>query len=409
MSSIVGKGFVKSAVAILAIVVLAGAMAHTPIFAQGQGGGNPGGGPPPGKGGGSGETTANNLSFPASFTGALPTLPGTAGSYTLGSTAASPGVSWSYGCNKPETIGQTTYPNTSCVNPTTGVYLSFVECQAICGYQSDNTPVPVERIYWQKQPANIWQAQSQGPTAGARAAAFVNWGDNLETGQWTVNSVVRVETTPFHNLSTPATLLGFQMWHVYGQGTNELWGVRATAPENGTATTIAPYVYNSPYTIIHTSSARLNLALLGNLPAGGNCGNPPPVSPFKTLTEWQSSPAGWKDAVYTLDLAYTPELNIGGKFVYGYNWNLRNMVLPVGLSAVGWWRLTFYTTDGSVNFPNVVPLTEPDYSYNYVPSPTSAIAPREDTGPKYFGTVDTANNLTYIDICLNASSGGGRR
>lgn len=409
MFSVIGKGVVKSAVTILAIVVLAGAMAQTPVFAQGQGLGSPGVGPPPGKGGGRGETTANNLSYPASFTGLAPTLQGSAGSYTLGSTEASPGVSWSYGCNKPEIIGQTTYPNTSCVNPTTGAYLSFAECQAVCGYQPDNTPLAVERIYWQTQPANIWQAQSEGPATSARAAGFVNWGDNLETGQWTVNSIIRVETTPFYSLPNSATLLGFQMWHVSGQGTNELWGVRATAPENGTATIIAPYIYNSPYTIIHTSSARLNLALLGTLSPGAVCGNPPPISPFTTRTGWQSSPAAWEGALYTQDLAYTPELNIGGKFVYGYNWNVRNMQLPVGLSAAGWWRLTFYTPDRSVNFLTVVPLTEPNYTYNYVPSPTSAISPREDTGPKYFGTVDPTNNLTYMDICLNPSSGGGRR
>lgn len=401
------RRFPKVALTIPAILVLAVAITQSPVFAQGQ---RPGGGPPSGKG----ETAPNNLSYPATFTGTQPTLQGTEGSYTLGTADAVPGVSWSYGCNTPETIGTTSYPNISCVNAITGTSLTYTECQAVCG------SVPVERIYWQKTSANVWQAGSEGPTAGARNAAFVNWGDNLETGQWTTNSVIRVETTPFSALTatSPSTLIGFQMWHVSGQGTNELWGVRATEPLNSTATTIVPYIYNSPYTIVHTQSARLNLGLLKNLAVGESCGNPPPASPFKDyLGTWQASPAQWKFTtatgevlpLYTIDLAYTPELNIGGKFVYGYNWNVRNMTLSPGLTAAGWWRLTFYTTTGSVNFPNLVPLTEPAFTYTYVPSPTLAISPSEDTGPKYVATVDTTNNLTYIDICLNASTGGGRR
>jgi hypothetical protein len=401
----------KLALTILASLILAVATSQSLVFAQGQGkggSGNPGGGgPPPGKGGGGGETetAANNLSYPATFTADKPTLQGTAGLYNLGTADVNPGVSWSYGCNKPETIGTTTYPNTSCVNAATGMFLTFSECQAVCG------TIPVERIYWQKTSANVWQAASEGPTAGPRNVAFLNWGDNLETGQWTATSTIRVETTPFSLLSG-STLLGFQMWHVSGQGTNELWGVRATGPDYDPAITIAPYIYNSPYTIVHTSSARLNFGLLAQLPPGQTCGNPPPPSPLKGSGTWQTSPARWGEALATVDVAYTPELNIGGKFVYGYNWKVRSMTLPPGLTPAGWWRLTFYTTDGSVNFLSQAPLTEPDATYTYypyVPSPTSAIAPRADTGPKYLATVDTGNNLTYIDICLNSSTGGGRR
>jgi hypothetical protein len=55
-----------------------------------------------------------NLSYPAKFFGTSPQT-GEIGSYTLGAPYPE-GIS--FGCLKPETIGTTAYPNTSCVDDT---------------------------------------------------------------------------------------------------------------------------------------------------------------------------------------------------------------------------------------------------------------------------------------------------
>lgn len=369
----------RAATPILAIAFLAGSQNLS--FGQGKGPG----------GGGHVETTGNNLSYPASFTGTAPVLRGLPGQFTLGGAF---GQAWSYGCALEETVGTTTYANTSCVTADASgalVYLPKEQCAQCAG-------ATIERIYWQKTTASTWQAGSEQNT-GSKAVSYVNWGDNLETGQWSDRSVIRVETTPFFDLGAPSVVFrGFQMWHVAGQGPSEMWGLRATDADTPSA-----YVYDSQYTIIHTTNARLNLTRLGPVGGAGCPATPPSVIPLWSNGAWTG-----EGLCTVADLVYTPELNIGGKWVFGYNWQLRNQPLSGCLSdKSGWWRLTFYAPDVNFNTTTPIVTTEPPGQPTYAVAPTSAIPPLAETA-LYKATVDKANNLTYIDICINSGRGGGR-
>ena len=111
----------------------------------------------------------------------------------------------------------------------------------------------------------------------------MDWGDALEAVSWSERSVIRVETQPYYstiddyspwettcsNAADSAGLdpevdckVGLQMWHVSGQGITEHWGVRATEPDPILGGDSVSYNYDSPFQIIHTTNARLNLTKL---------------------------------------------------------------------------------------------------------------------------------------------------
>jgi hypothetical protein len=349
---------------------------------------------------GGGETSAvNNLSYPAVFPSTGVTLSGTEGLWSFAGTL---GNGMSYGCAQPETIGTATYPNTSCVN-TDGTYMTAEAC--VAGPCEGFT---VEPIYWQKNALNVWQGDSLGPTipvVGAQTATHLDWGDNLESVSWSASSIIRVETGPFATLDTDqfGFQTGFQMWHVSGQGTTELWGAHA-------ASATQPYLYESPYAFIVTPTARLNMA---KLEAGAStC--PTTYTPSGFTPVWDPVTSRWVGTNFLRDIPYTAELAISGKFVYGYVWNLRKDPMPTGAtSKAGWWRLTFYSPE--VILDEEALLEPPTLPAAALTALAAAAAEDEgddsegDTGPLYRPVIDEANNLTYIDICITAAKGGGGR
>ncbi len=367
--------------------------------------------------------STNNLSYPARFYGTS-LQSGTIGSHTLGGVFP---TSMSYGCLVPETVGTTTYPNTSCYDSTAGTYMNYEQCYAKCLALVNPTGDPgyvppatlVEPIYWQKQTVNKWQAGyevSETPLG----VEFVDWGDNLESKSWPVQ-VIRVETNTFSSVLDPNAWHRVDMWHVFGQGTTELWGAHASksAPSQ-------PYFYldvdtqapNWGYGVNVTSSARLNLAKLGG---AATCPTTYAPSPYAGLTTFVPASgdvaAHWQGAAFTYDQVYGAELNIKGTYVYGYNWNLRSMPTN-GVEKTGWWRLTFYTPDNSINFGGFKEVTDdglngfappPDTAgIDIEPAPTVA-AEEGDTGPVYRPKVDVTNNLTFIDICIAKQKGSGNK
>jgi uncharacterized membrane protein YgcG len=373
-----------------------------------------------------GGETANNLSMPAVQTESLT---------VIGANWAVPenavlGIHYSYGCDVPETDGQFSYPNTSCVDnlssPT--VWYDAEECTDTVA-PSPCMGLPVDRIYWQKVNENVWWADDDGISPDPGYVTFVDWGDALEAVSWNTYSVIRVETQPYStripgfdpSLGTCADAtadpesdckVGFQMWHVSGQGITEHWGVRATEDA-------VSYNYDTPYQIIKTTNARLNLAKMAASDAvcstpGGNPGDLPP-----DVGAWSGS--GWGGTCTFYDSPYSVETSVGGKYVYGYNFRMRNVALPTACETwdkAGFWRLTFYAPDDVIfddpNAPNVAPPASPA-EVRVLPASefSTAIAvpegdPEEDDR-LYAPVVDTLNNLTYIDICIIASSqdGGG--
>jgi len=380
------------------------------------------------------EPMGNNLSYPAVYTA------GVADVYEWSPyDPAVLGFHYSYGCDQPEKIDQFNYPNTSCVDEVGSEpdFLSADDCVAAGAPCEGFTADQLDLIYWQKVEQQTWSAETTTAVPPIYAA-YLDWSDNIESNTWAVTSVIRVETQPYYS-SIPGfdptfsvcgdldpCLTGLHMWHASGHGTTERWGVRV---DDRNPDLHDPYVYESPFAIIHTSRARLNIAKLetgeAECPKPDDDPVPSPIPPLtwevsmdpdgEILNGWWTNPDG--DDPCTLDdLEQTVELNVGGKWIYGYNWMTKRMDFTSceadGFEVGGWWRLTFYTEDRSVDFTG---QGEGYWENPDVLEPPPAVKvdgiaePKSDTdeGPLYPPVVDTSNNLTYIDICLSTKGGGG--
>jgi len=411
-----------------------------------------------------GGESSNNLSTPSIQTESSLS---TAARWNVPTEGAVLGEHYSYGCDEPQSDGQFNYPNASCVDnlsePT--VYYTAEQCRA-------NVPEcankDIYRIYWQKVEVNEWWADDEGIGTGNSAEAkFVDWGDALEAVSWNERSVIRVETQPYSSTlsddpATPgiyeATLLadevsgqmptcaeaaadqgldpanackiGFQMWHVSGQGISEHWGVRATDLDDAVS-----FNYDSPFQIIKSTEARLNLAkmdagdALCSMP-GGNTGDDPPE-----VGNWTGS--GWQGTCTWSDLPYTVETSVGGKYVYGYNWRMSDVDLASCEGGdwlkTGFWRLTFYApedvtfdvNDEAVIAANIVNKAPPSVlaearalveeapvfmTSTKIVAVAAAESEEEDPDADdrlYRPVIDNENNLTYLDICIIAKTKGG--
>jgi hypothetical protein len=396
----------------LVLAVSATALAAGPGSGGGGGGGGSGGKPA--------VETSNNLSYPIIEL----TSGGAVGTIGPASTSVAPGAfptNFAYGC--PDTDPLAEYPNKSCVSSTGTFYAKdSTECKAIC-----TDPTKIERMYKQKVPGQIWKSEVDGLRA-SEFAAYVDWGDALESRTSAATSVVRVETMPFILQSDPlVTMQGFEMWHVFGTGKTEMWGARVTDPIDDAVP--QHYNYDTTFAIIHTGNARLNLAKLSN--DAVTCPAVPSTygaSPYDGLFDplsgtpelapvWNSSSRTWDQALAnaTFDMVYSAELNIQGKYVYGYNWNLKNFVMPAGITKAGWWRLTFYASD--VNFLDETIIGAPAVPASIPALPLAVVAAAgeiepaaETVGRLYVATArDAPDNLTFIDVCISAAKGGGSR
>jgi hypothetical protein len=425
-----------------------------------------------------GGETGNNLSLPSIQTESALS---TAARWNVPTDGAVLGVHYSYGCDVPEGNEQFKYPNTSCVDsldaPT--IYYTAEECADVgmpcAGY-------PVSRIYWQKVEVNEWWADDEGNNVWSVpvAAKFVDWGDALEANSWNERSVIRVETQPYSSTLTDnpetndvyeASLLvvdeatgqmetcalaaadrgpgpdlgcktGFQMWHVSGQGITEHWGVRATDADDAVS-----FNYDSPFQIIKTTDARLNLTKMA--PGSANCsmpgGNPGDDPP--TVGNWsydiESKTGFWESTCTYYDQPYSVETSVGGKYVYGFNWRMKNVELESmcpGYEKTGFWRLTFYAPE-DITFDvdeDILNLVNEDGTPVYIvnkapPAPASearvlveeapvfitsarldviASAESDEEDPDaddrlYRPVIDNDNNLTYLDICIVSKTKGG--
>ncbi len=359
---------------------------------------------------------------------------------------------YSYGCDKPETADHFSYPNTSCVEtlmvPKEEVVCLTAEVCTATGGKCDGYELSeLSRIYWQKEILNDWSADQTVITEPI-AAAFVDWGDALEAVSWKTTSKIRVETQPYAHVFSgfigddgvlgpcyakalyagedPFLVCkkGFQMWHVSGQGITEHWGVRATEER-------VSYNYDSPYQIINSGTAKLNLAKLEGpsavcpSPGGGEEGEAsvPAENGAPSGFAWDNENFVWTQGSGEADPCtwyngtYSVELSVGGKYVYGHNWDMNTVNLEgscPGFLKTGWWRLTFYTTDNVILFSDAnMPVSAPPAapanirSLERAPFVTATAPYVPSVSELYAPVVDPDNNLTYIDICIVAGGGGG--
>lgn len=294
---------------------------------------------------------------------------------------------------------------------------------------ADN-PLPLVKAYLQKETFNIWQAgTSFGTTDGTVGGDvdrvevdWIDWGDNLESVDWYTRSQVRAEVVLYKYTS----MLEYEMRHVDGWGDNEVHGlaVDQAGASEGPGTQATVYSHCARLTIQKLLVDRDDPLLA------------PGDDPLLDNLVWETG-TGWTENVsYTGDPLisdvvvfnrpvyeagdgpgyYNAEINVKGKVIYGYTWNVRNLNDLTGdpKTAAGDYRITFsfdetcgtdvielntFFEDGTTEI--LVPFEE---------EVAAALAEETDgTGGGGVPVIDFTNNLTYIDVRIlerNAGEGG---
>lgn len=328
-----------------------------PMDNPGSGSGRPenpggGGGKPdnPGGGGGKpgGETAGNNLSYPVQWSedGLVVDLPGTEGVVTVN-----------------------------------GVVMK--------GTYSPDDPT----VCWgavQKDQLNSWRADSLLATPTPNAVTTIDWGDNLESKDWKLGTVVRVETG-LYDAALAAPMTKYEMCYISGSGTDEVWGLRVDE-----VTKLPVDVTESNEAMVYTAGARLTIQ---KIEPGGTYAWDPVThawtgtgagTPIFNAAAWQKTADG--------PGSYGAELNVGGKIVYGFVWK------TTGLTA-GEYRLTFSLDDAEPGFVGSGAAFD---STTTILASTEVEAAAEDEGGGNTAQIDTVNQLTYIDVGLTAGGGSSR-
>lgn len=291
----------------------------------------PGGGGPGGGGGEEPETAGNNLSYPVFAADGFGIIQLGTPSFTL---------------------------------PYTGTYPGLTTDE-IADIEANGPWFP------QKTDGNTWQADffvvSQGTGIDVR---YVDWGDVLESVYPTIGRPTRIEVTLYADaekgLGENEYMTGYTMAVLeYPSSSNELQGTNATT-------------YESEYATIVSALPKLVIQYFGNSI---------PADLAWDGDTWQS---GGTD-LPVIDVAFGPELNVGGKYIYGASSGGWKPTQP------GIYRLTFYMPGSDINLELAAIGS---FSNGF-----SAALEGAASTP----VVDTGNNLTYDDVTVKTKGGGGGR
>ena len=254
----------------------------------------------------------------------------------------------------------------------------------------------IYKAYVQKVPSNVWQAENFSATEPLYVD-LVDWGDNLESVNWSIRSRVRTEVILYENLSVPS--LEYAMRHVSGWGSDEVHGLQATLqnePVLGPGVQATVYSHNARLTIqkLNVDRDSIEAGSLEWVPAQGWKASDPAADlinePILNLAVYEAEDGpGY----------YNAEINVKGKVIYGYTWNLRHLN-----DGTGDYRITFsFDEQGGIVDLNT-----------YFDELTEILLPIEEEVEEEHedsrgGTavVDPTNNLSYIDIRITQSQGGG--
>ena len=272
------------------------------------------------------------------------------------------------------------------------------------------------RSYVQKDPLNEWQAFNyNGALDGLWVIDSLDWGDNLESVDWTIRSQVRTEVVlyegiAFDDVVFPPEQSPFQnqyaMRHAFGWGITEVHGLQTTSDD-----VLVPLTEDNPATV-YTPNARLTIQKI-------NVESRDEIPADNSGLTWDPQVNGWvggdlfnpplfNEAVWEKDSdgpgGYSAEVNVKGKVIFGYTWNVRDMN-----QDIGYYRITFsfddFNTATSLNTEInetttiMLPPVEGDVT-------TSAEDEGGDTGGA-IAKVDGLNKLTYIDVLIRKNRGAG--
>jgi len=262
------------------------------------------------------------------------------------------------------------------------------------GLRGTPTPYLVEPFiydgttYYLQQTQNTWQAEWMNGSPNGEVVRC-DWSDNIVRQTWTETSVIRVEMVLFKDLVE--SLTGYEMSYLYGEGIEEVWGTTG-------------FTYPSSLATVYSINARLTIDKLDG-PAGNVVG---------TL---------YDSAIYDRfgvdgpTNAYSAEINVPGKVIYGFNWDLNKFdMASIGLPnepKSGWYRLTF-SLDPNANY-SILDETGLPRSFNI---PCNTIFGSLDAGDLFGTTVPEvvlyqpelpSAQVTTLEILINPAKGGGKK
>lgn len=324
-----------------------------------------------------GETAGNNLSFPVIWAdGGSKILRGTMGEYTING-------DWWYvwGEDPIDQQGTIFSCKPSQNNPN--------KCEDNSD-PGDNGISTVYKAYLQKEQQNEWQAGNiTMPDGEIVNVDYLDWGDNLESVSWGINSKVRTEVVLYEDIDS---ITEFKMRHVDGWGISEVHGMQTTRNNE-------PIYGPGTQATVFTPNARFTIQKLNYVSES--------IDP--TLLTWESE-TGWTETypeeevnivnepIFNMAVSeagdgpgfYNAEINVKGKIIYGYTWDVGDDDLNEG---EGHYRLTFSfdgtageTTAFDDNTEILLPVEE-----------DLLLEPPSDGGT---AILDIPNNLTYIDVLI---------
>jgi uncharacterized membrane protein YgcG len=249
-----------------------------------------------------------------------------------------------------------------------------------------------EKWYRQDDPYNEWQAFNGDAEAfeinGPVDVTYIDWGDNLEVKAWASTAIVRVETRLYKALDIPQN--AYTMMHLEGLGVDEVWGT------NGK-------VYGSEEATIYSDQAVLVIQrITKDEPGGGEPGD----------LRWDMRDRMWiGDDVLDTRVweeingedgpgGYGAEVNVQGVIVYGYNWDMKHEKYEPGV-----YRITFSLgNNGNALFTGDTYILAAEEEEPEVG--TEADDGGSSNIPGY-AEIRPGLNLSYIDVMIQAKSGGG--
>ncbi|MBC6366205.1 hypothetical protein DDT91_05320 [Algoriphagus sp. AK58] len=343
------------------------------LAGNGPGGGGPGGRGKPG----GGETVAgNNLSFPVIWAeGTDLTLREPPVGYDIDDVVT--GGTWWYvwGVDPIDPA----YPIYSCL-PIVGADPCYLSA----------TPIPpIDSVYkaWvQKDVRNFWQASDVNALEPVEVDV-VDWGDNLESVDWYLTSKVRTEMGLYDNAPVEAPYRQYAMRHVSGWGTDELHGLQTTLEDEvvyGPGTQATVYTEHARLTIQKITSETPELTWNPETHLWTGDVLPPVVN--KPVWEEGDGPT-----------FFNAEVNIKGKIIFGYNWDVKR-----ANDGVGVYRITFSFDE---TYPGGTALNT-FFTESTILEGAEVIPTEDEGGPT--AVIDVENNLTYIDITILGNKGGGK-
>ncbi len=177
--------------------------------------------------------------------------------------------------------------------------------------------------------------------------------------------------------------LEYDMRHVDGWGITELWGLAADL--NGVPLPPAAGVQATVY----TPNARLTIQKLVGTP---------------TDLTWNATSHVWTSATvpqnsFIKDAPYGSEVNVKGRIMYGFTWDVRSLNDTAGDTAAGVYRVTF-SLDGTAGIDRQV-CFEPNDTHIMVPAEeevTGEVTLSEAPGGGGTAVLDYGNDITWIDV-----------